>query len=169
MSTSSAATSETVRNSRHLFRLESDLRKHFLRVVPKLFRIETGMGGTLGLPDSFFTHSECVLFPEFKVMMARKRGDLVYAIRADQRRTFSLMANQGYLILIIAAIRATRDVWMLDINPTTLMGVISADQLENEPWARKLDITESNDWILDDVVEFTKRATRHRGSINVPT
>ena len=73
-----------------------------------------------------------------------------------------MMAEQGFLIFILAAIRASREVYILDINPTTLLGVIPREFIETSPWSKKLDITIDNPWIIDDIAEFAERAARHR-------
>ena len=110
------------------------------------------------MPDSFFRHGNNVLFAEFKIMSERKSGDMVYAIRPDQRRTFAAMAEQGYLIVILAAIRATREVYALEINGYTLMGVIDLEIAKREKSAFRIDITNGSDWILDDIVLFAESA-----------
>lgn len=133
-------------------RNESDLRSIMLK-RKKLFRIEAQVGGTVGLPDTFWSYQRCAVFCEIKMGTISSSQTLSYSVRPDQRRTLTEMQQQMLPVSILVGVKNTRSAWCMHINNETIIGTIMIERLKQVGWARLIDV--DDDWMMDDIAEHS--------------
>lgn len=98
-----------------IFRAEKDVRRWLREKFKDVWWIEGKAGSTVGLPDAFLIQDGLVLFVELK--LAEKVGDwFEFYMRPAQARQIEKIVRLGGRVLIIAGIKETSDVGVLNCS-----------------------------------------------------